>query len=88
MKTLNRFLLAAALTAVASPVLAAPLTSKESTNIEAKERHDFRDVQTENYGGHRASVPNEAANARAMAIDLDRSGAKFETQLPSRFPTN
>ncbi|MEW6449115.1 MAG: hypothetical protein AB1490_00565 [Pseudomonadota bacterium] len=52
MKTLMRYVIVAAAAAVAAPAVAAPLTPTERMHFEARERHESRDVQRNDFSTH------------------------------------
>lgn len=66
MKTLMRTLIVATAAAIAAPAVAAPLAPSEQAHFEARERHEARDVQRNDFRGH-GGLTAEQRNAYAAA---------------------
>lgn len=85
MKTTIRSVLVALSAAVAAPAIAAPLTPTERTTIEAREQHDFRDVQKESYKQHDGrAVETRDAYASVRSLFEDPAPAKSAAQPVDR----
>ena len=85
MKTTMRYMLVALSVTVAAPAIAAPLTPTERTTVEARELHDFRDVQKESYNQHTArNTESHDAYASVRSFFEDPAPAKSVAQPVDR----